>query len=112
MTTVATDDDSLDHPSASSERDEPEGDAWSNVSAAVAPLLHSVFGKDLPLRFEFFDGGGFGPSDGPGTVLVRSADAIRRLLFAPGELGIARAYVAGDLDIEGDLFESLHLLRR
>jgi cyclopropane-fatty-acyl-phospholipid synthase len=30
---------------------------------------------------------------------------VRRLLWAPGELGLARAYVSGDLDVEGDLAE-------
>ena len=30
---------------------------------------------------------------------------MRRLLWAPGELGLARAYVAGDIDLEGDVFE-------
>ena len=29
--------------------------------------------------------------------------ALRRLLWAPGELGLAQAYVTGELDVEGDL---------
>src|SRR6266571_2426458 len=33
--------------------------------------------------------------------------ALRRLLWAPNELGFARAYVSGDVEIEGDLFEAL-----
>jgi cyclopropane-fatty-acyl-phospholipid synthase len=43
-------------------------------------------------------------------VVLRSPDALRRIVTAPGELGFARAYVAGDLDIEGDLYETLALL--
>ena len=42
------------------------------------------------------------PTGAP-TVVVRSRRALRRLLWAPGELGLARAYVAGELDVEGDL---------
>jgi cyclopropane-fatty-acyl-phospholipid synthase len=45
-------------------------------------------------------------------VVLRSPDALRRIVTAPGELGFARAYVAGDLDIEGDVFEALALLDR
>ncbi len=43
-------------------------------------------------------------------IVLRSPDALRRIVTAPGELGFARAYVAGDLDIEGDVYEALRLL--
>ena len=36
--------------------------------------------------------------------------AVRRLLWAPGELGLIRAFVAGDLDIDGDIFVVLDAL--
>ncbi len=39
-----------------------------------------------------------GPRDGPGTVIVRSPTAVKRMLWAPGELGLGRAYVTGELD--------------
>lgn len=45
-------------------------------------------------------------------VVLRSPEALRRIVTAPGELGFARAYVAGDLDIEGDVYEALELLER
>jgi cyclopropane-fatty-acyl-phospholipid synthase len=45
-------------------------------------------------------------------VVLRSPEALRRIVSAPGELGFARAYVAGDLDIEGDVYEALELLER
>jgi cyclopropane-fatty-acyl-phospholipid synthase len=45
-------------------------------------------------------------------VVLRSPEALRRIVTAPGELGFARAYVAGDLDIEGDLYETLVLLEQ
>ncbi|SEM01400.1 cyclopropane-fatty-acyl-phospholipid synthase [Blastococcus sp. DSM 46786] len=38
---------------------------------------------------------------------MRHPRALRRLAYAPGELGLARAYVSGDLDIEGDLYAAL-----
>jgi cyclopropane-fatty-acyl-phospholipid synthase len=35
---------------------------------------------------------------------------LRRLLWKPGELGLARAWVAGELDIDGDVYETLDLM--
>ena len=48
---------------------------------------------------------------GSGTFHVRSVDALRRVFWAPGELGFARAYVAGDIDLEGDLVAILRSLQ-
>jgi len=41
-----------------------------------------------------------------------SPRALRRLLWAPNELGFARAYVSGDILIEGDLMAGLTALER
>jgi cyclopropane-fatty-acyl-phospholipid synthase len=80
------------------------------VADTLAPLLNAVLAPETPVRFEFWDKSALGPVDGPGVVRLRSADAIRHLLWAPGELGLSRAYVAGALDIEGDLYETLRVL--
>ena len=45
------------------------------------------------------------------VLVARSPRALRRLLWRPGELGLARAYVTGDLDVEGDLTEGLRRVR-
>jgi cyclopropane-fatty-acyl-phospholipid synthase len=81
-----------------------------NAATIVAPLLEGLFGQHLPVRFEFWDGSGIGPTDGPGTVIIRSPNAISRLLWAPGELGIGRAYVTGELEADGDIFRVLEAL--
>ncbi len=81
-----------------------------SVAAALATLIRSLVGANPPVRFEFWDGSGLGDSNGAGTVRIESADALRRILWAPGELGIARAFVAGDLTIEGDLYSMLRVL--
>src|SRR2546423_15699569 len=44
-----------------------------------------------------------GPAEAPATVRFRTPQALQRLLTAPGELGLGRAYVAGEIDLEGDL---------
>jgi cyclopropane-fatty-acyl-phospholipid synthase len=51
-----------------------------------------------------------GPADAPATLLVHSPVVFRRLITAPGELGMGRAYVAGELDVEGDLYSALAAL--
>jgi cyclopropane-fatty-acyl-phospholipid synthase len=76
----------------------------------VAPLLEGLFGDHMPVRFEFWDGSGLGPTDGPGTLVIRSPNAISRMLWAPGELGIGRAYVTGELEADGDIFGVLRAL--
>ena len=60
----------------------------------------------MPIRIRAWDGSSAGP-DGAPTAIVSSPDALRRLLFHPGELGVAQAYVTGDLDVEGDLLDGL-----
>jgi cyclopropane-fatty-acyl-phospholipid synthase len=82
-----------------------------NAAAVLAPLVRALVGTNVPVRFEFWDGSGLGPTDGIGTLRIRSADAVRRILWAPGELGLARAYVSGDLTIDGDLYALLRALR-
>ncbi|WP_245822095.1 SAM-dependent methyltransferase [Lentzea waywayandensis] len=69
-------------------------------------MAERVLGAPLPIGFRAWDGSVAGPQDG--TVLViRSRDALRRLVWSPNELGLARAYVSGELDVEGDLATGL-----
>ncbi|MEY4131105.1 MAG: hypothetical protein RLZZ31_1229 [Actinomycetota bacterium] len=76
---------------------------------ALAPLLYSTLGGDLPLRIEMYDGSSAGPADAIATIRVKSQQGLARFLSRPGELGIVRAYVSGDLDIDGDLFHMLEV---
>ncbi|MDQ1393035.1 MAG: cyclopropane-fatty-acyl-phospholipid synthase [Acidimicrobiaceae bacterium] len=87
------------------------GTARGTSAEAFGPLLAALFPGTIPVRFRFWDGSSIGPADGPGTVIVRSNEALRRLLWAPGDLGLARAFVAGDLDFDGDLFLMLRALQ-
>jgi cyclopropane-fatty-acyl-phospholipid synthase len=78
----------------------------------VADLVSSVLGPDLPIAVRAYDGSRLGPEDSPTTLVLRSPDALRRIATAPGELGFGRAYVAGDLDVEGSIFDALELRHR
>jgi cyclopropane-fatty-acyl-phospholipid synthase len=74
----------------------------ATVAARLHGLLGVVLGAEPPLRIRAWDGSLAGPAGAP-VVVIRSPIALRRMLWRPGELGLARAYVAGDLDVEGDL---------
>ncbi|WP_329457508.1 cyclopropane-fatty-acyl-phospholipid synthase family protein [Streptomyces sp. NBC_01497] len=80
-------------------------DAASRLSA----LTQELIGAPPPVRIRAWDGSTAGPAEGP-TVVIRSRRALRRIMWKPGELGLARAYVSGDLDVEGDLYEVLDRL--
>lgn len=81
----------------------PDRGTWE-VGVGLATLLEEVAGGDLPVAIEAYDGSRAGPVDAPATIVVRSPDALARIVTRPGELGLARAYVAGDLDLQGDIF--------
>lgn len=81
-------------------------------TAGLGRFVTDLLGDDLPVRIEFFDGSAVGPPDAPATVRVRSKDALRRIVASPGELGFARGYVAGDLEIDGDIYAVLSLRSR
>jgi cyclopropane-fatty-acyl-phospholipid synthase len=79
------------------------------MTSQVAPLMERVLGPGLPVAITAWDGSRTGPADAPATVVLKSPVALRRLLGAPSDLGFGRAYVAGDLDVEGDLYSVLEL---
>jgi cyclopropane-fatty-acyl-phospholipid synthase len=83
------------------------------VAGQLAELIETVVGAPPPIRIRAWDGSEAGVT-GPDVpvVIVRSSRALRRLLFCPGELGLARAFVSGDLDFEGDLADGLRRFRR
>ena len=87
----------------------------TTVASVIRPLLTAAFGERPPaVRFEFWDGSSLAPRQGRtvGAVVVRSPDALSRMVWAPGELGVARAFVAGELDFTGDVFTVLRALQQ
>ncbi|WP_448614305.1 class I SAM-dependent methyltransferase [Modestobacter sp. URMC 112] len=78
--------------------------ARQTVADRLATALGAVLGTtELPVRLRGWDGSVAGPAGAP-VLAVRSRRALRRLLWSPGQLGLARGYVAGEIDIEGDVF--------
>jgi cyclopropane-fatty-acyl-phospholipid synthase len=91
----------------------PAGDdgARPGVAAVLEPVIAGILGAPPPVRFVFWDGSSCGTDGAGATVRIRSAEAVRRVLWAPGELGFARAFVAGEIDVDGDVFTVLERLR-
>jgi cyclopropane-fatty-acyl-phospholipid synthase len=85
---------------------------YGSAAEVIRPLVEGLLGRPVPVRIELFDGSVLGDGEVPGTLRVRSADALRRLVWAPGELGLGRAFVSGDLELDGDAFELLRRVQR
>ena len=92
----------------------PDADRGSTSSVAdvLEPAFEVLLDRPPPVRFEFWDGSALGSDDAPGVLRVKSPDALRRVVWAPGELGVGRAFVAGDIDVEGPVATVLAALQR
>ncbi|QCB99032.1 class I SAM-dependent methyltransferase [Arthrobacter sp. PAMC25564] len=82
----------------------------TGVASRLAGALAIVLGtQEIPLRLRAWDGSEAGPADAP-KIEFRSRRALRRILWSPGQLGLSRAYVAGDIDAPGDIFATFAAL--
>src|SRR3954449_4062805 len=68
------------------------------MSMKVAEAVAAVLPEQT--RVEAYDGSAAGPSGADIVIRVQTPQAISHMVSAPGELGMARAYISGDLDIE------------
>jgi cyclopropane-fatty-acyl-phospholipid synthase len=82
------------------------------VADTITPLVHATLGADARIRVVCWDGSEFGPPDAPVQLRINHRRALRRLLWAPNELGFARAYVSGDVEFDGDLLAGMDELER
>jgi cyclopropane-fatty-acyl-phospholipid synthase len=79
----------------------------TSVAETLGPVVTPLFGGPLPVHLRAWDGSELAADDPTApTVVLASPDALRRMLWAPGEIGLARAYVSGELDVEGDLADA------
>ncbi len=80
----------------------------------IASMVAQLTAGEPPVRFQAYDGSGFGPTDTGITMRLKNERGLRYLATAPGDLGMARAYVCGDLDLEGthpgDPYNALRLM--
>jgi cyclopropane-fatty-acyl-phospholipid synthase len=89
-----------------------------SAARALASLAERIDARTLyPRRFalRLWDGSELPPPDGGPpevTLAVRSPRAVSYIVREPNELGLGRAWVAGDLDVDGDLERALRLGER
>jgi cyclopropane-fatty-acyl-phospholipid synthase len=82
------------------------------VADTLSGVLTPLFGGAPPIGVRAWDGSELPAADPTApTAVLRSPAALRRLLWSPGELGLARAYVAGELDVDGDLADGFRRIR-
>src|SRR5271154_5784390 len=74
---------------------------------ALAEVFEAIAGPDAPVEFQAYDGSVAGAVGSPIKITIRSPIAVSYLAQAPGALGLARAYVSGHLDLEGNMFTAL-----
>ena len=82
------------------------------VAETVQPLVRASLGGDVAIKVRCWDGSDVGPADASVLLIIKNRRALRRLLWSPNELGFARAYVSGDIQIEGDVFAGLDEIAR
>src|SRR5438067_13522222 len=76
-----------------------------------AEVLARLLGSDRSgVAVRVFDGSRAGPTDPAVVIDVRSPHALSYLATAPGDLGLARAYVTGAVEVDGDLYTALALV--
>jgi cyclopropane-fatty-acyl-phospholipid synthase len=91
-----------------------------NVADGVGRALARVAGgrlRNLPFTVRFWDGSELPAGAGSPTVWVRDRRALAHLVREPNQLGLARAWVSGLIDVDDleralalrDRFQSVHL---
>lgn len=81
----------------------------SYAAERLRDVLVRLFGRPVPVRIRAWDGTESGPTDAP-RLTVRSRRALRRVLWRPDELGLGRAFVAGEVTVEDSLVDVLERL--
>jgi cyclopropane-fatty-acyl-phospholipid synthase len=77
---------------------------------SVARLFELYLGGASRVALSAYDGSRSGAGDAVAELEVRSPEALTQILAAPGELGLARAYVTGALEVRGDLHDTMRRL--
>ncbi len=82
----------------------------------IAQVFETLLAGPAPIRFTAYDGSVYGPEDAQVGLDLKNERGLAYLVTAPGDLGMARAYVSGDLDMvgvhPGNPYEAMVLLLR
>lgn len=87
----------------------------ASIAAPLAARIDELAPGARTVRVRFWDGSELPAVDGDPrhpAVVLRSPAAIAHVAFRPGEIGIARAFVSGEVSVDGDLETLLGLRTR
>jgi cyclopropane-fatty-acyl-phospholipid synthase len=86
------------------------------AGVTIAEAFTQMLDGDAPVRITAYDGSAAGPEDAPFGLEVKNQRGLSYLMTAPGDLGMGRAYVSGDLGVTGvhpgDPYEGLKALQK
>ncbi len=86
----------------------------SRTTVTLGQMFERLFGADAPVRFSAYDDSEGGRPDAPVAMRLMSPRGASYLATAPGSLGIVRAYLSGELEVEGvhpgDPYDVLRLI--
>ena len=91
-----------------------------SAAESLLPLIQQLCGGQPPLRIRCWDGSeistaacgvcaGDGEPQSDAAIVIKSPVALRRILWQPNELGFSRAYVAGEIEVEGGIWPLFQL---
>ncbi|MQY17855.1 class I SAM-dependent methyltransferase [Nocardia macrotermitis] len=68
---------------------------------SIAEIFETLVDGEVPIRFSAHDGSSTGPKDSEFALEILNPRGINYIATAPGDLGMARAYISGDMAAEG-----------
>ena len=80
--------------------------------SGIAEKVGELFTEELPIQIRAYDGSTFGNALSENALEIKSPIALRYILTRPGDLGMARAYITSNLDVDGDFYRTLLTLQK
>jgi cyclopropane-fatty-acyl-phospholipid synthase len=80
------------------------------MAMSLAQAFELIVPAERGVGFRAYDGSSAGPADAVVTLDVRTPRAVEYLASSPNQLGLARAYVTGDLEIIGSAYDAMSRL--
>lgn len=71
------------------------------MNMTIGAVFDELFGTELPLRVTAYDGSTGGNPQAQFGMQLLNERALRYMVTSPGELGLVRAYVSGDMEFDG-----------
>jgi len=77
------------------------------MGMTLAEAFELIVPVERGVGFRAYDGSTAGPADAAVTLDIRTPRAVEYLASSPNQLGLARAYVTGDMEIIGSAYDAM-----